>query len=62
VSARIISASPDFLRSGGWLIMEMGSGQEDVLRRLAERAGAYGTISTFKDLAGIERVIVAQKK
>jgi release factor glutamine methyltransferase len=61
VSDRIISASPDYLRSGGWLIMEMGVGQGTMLCGLVERTGAYGTIEVLKDLAGIDRVIRAQK-
>jgi release factor glutamine methyltransferase len=62
ISARIISASPAYLRSGGWLIMEMGMGQGAMLYRLAERAGAYGKIEILRDLAGIERVITATKR
>jgi release factor glutamine methyltransferase len=62
VSARIISASPDYLRSGGWLILEMGMDHGAMLRRLLERTGAYGTITILKDLAGIERVVLAMKR
>ncbi len=62
VAERIIGEAPVFLRPGGSLVMEMGIGQAETLRRRAARTAAYGTIDVLKDLAGIERVIVAVKK
>ena len=44
----------------GSLIMEMGLGQAEALRKIVERNGAYGEVTVLKDLAGIERVIVAR--
>jgi release factor glutamine methyltransferase len=62
IAERIIIGAPAYLRSGGTLIMEMGIGQADALRFAAADAGAYGAIEVLKDLAGIERVMVAQRK
>jgi release factor glutamine methyltransferase len=59
---RIISAAPSYLNKRGALIMEMGIDQAKMLARLMEESGQYGQCSIRKDLAGIERVIVAQKK
>jgi release factor glutamine methyltransferase len=42
--------------------MEMGLGQAETLKRIVDDAGAYNKIEILKDLAGIDRVIVARKK
>lgn len=62
IHERIISAASEYLRRGGWLIMEMGLGQSDPLRGMAERTGAFSSVSVLKDLAGIDRVITGQIK
>lgn len=62
IAERIIGESPVYLRSGGSLIMEMGMGQTDALRTIIAAAGAYAEPEVLKDLAGIERVILAKKK
>jgi methylase of polypeptide subunit release factors len=41
--------------------MEMGQGQSDSLMRIVNDAGRYEIPEIMKDLAGIERVIVARK-
>ena len=62
VQHRIIENAPRFLRKNGVLIMEMGLGQAEALRAMAENTESYAVIEIFKDLAGIERVIIAHKK
>jgi len=62
VQHRIVESAPGFLKKNGVLIMEMGMGQAGALRTMAENTGPYAAIETYKDLAGIERVIVAHKK
>jgi release factor glutamine methyltransferase len=62
IHQRIISAAPDYLRNHGSLIMEMGLGQAEKLLHMVRTAGAYHSPDILKDLAGIERVIVAQRK
>ncbi len=59
--SRIVAGAPPLLRDGGWLLIEMGSGQADAVRGLLERTGCFDGISTRRDLAGIERVIAARK-
>jgi release factor glutamine methyltransferase len=61
IAERILEGAPHYLRSGGALVMEMGLGQADALREMADRSGAYGGIEVRKDLAGIGRVIVATR-
>jgi methylase of polypeptide subunit release factors len=41
--------------------MEIGLGQAEALCRMAEASGAYSKPGVLKDLAGIDRVIVARK-
>ncbi len=61
MAQRIIQLAPEYLKKNGALIMEMGLGQADALTRMVEATGAYGDRELLKDLAGIERVIVAKK-
>jgi release factor glutamine methyltransferase len=58
---KIISGAPAYLKQRGALIMEMGLGQSEQLVKMSQETGAYDVPRIFKDLAGIERVIVAKK-
>ena len=60
IAERIIIAAATYLRSGGSLIMEMGIGQTVALRKFLTYTGRFIAIDVLKDLAGIERVIVAR--
>jgi release factor glutamine methyltransferase len=62
IQHRIVENAPGFLKKNGVLIMEMGMGQAPALKTMVENTGSYAAIEIFKDLAGIERVIVAHKK
>jgi release factor glutamine methyltransferase len=61
IHQRILGAAPDFLRKSGTLIMELGQGQAEELRKIVGETGQYHSPEILKDLAGIERVIVARK-
>ncbi len=62
VQKKIIANTAAFLNKRGVLIMEMGMGQAGALEAMAADTGSYAAIEILKDLAGIERVIVAHKK
>ncbi len=62
IHQRIIDEAPEFLRSEGALIMEMGMGQAEALVHMIRENGTFNKPDVLKDLAGIERVIVARKK
>ncbi len=62
IARKIIETAPAFLKKQGALIMEMGMGQAEELCRMVASTGDYGAPEILKDLAGIGRVIVAQKK
>jgi release factor glutamine methyltransferase len=59
--SRIIEDAPRFLVPGGWLAMELGQGQSGDGIAMATASGAYDTIRTAQDLAGIERVVMARR-
>jgi release factor glutamine methyltransferase len=61
IHQRIISTASLFLKKHGTLIMEMGMGQAEALLRMVNAAGVYDKPGIQKDLAGIERVIMARK-
>jgi release factor glutamine methyltransferase len=61
IEAAIIQQAPAFLKKSGTLIMEMGMGQTAALSALVKKTGQYRTLEIIKDLAGIERVLVARK-
>lgn len=62
IHERIIRQAPHFLKKHGALVMEMGIGQSDLLVTLLNANGAYGKPAIVKDLAGTERVIIANKR
>jgi release factor glutamine methyltransferase len=62
IQKKIIDNALAFLKKQGALIMEMGLGQVETLKRMADEAGAYNKTEILKDLAGIDRVIVVRKK
>ena len=47
------------LKPGGWVLLEIGQGQEETVKRLLKNALPSAEIETIKDLAGIERVVCA---
>ncbi len=58
---RLVRDAADLLYEGGWLIVEVGQGQADPVRRLIEDTGRYGAMEIRPDQAGIERVVCAQR-
>jgi release factor glutamine methyltransferase len=62
IHQRIISTAPRYLKQHGLLIMEMGIGQTETLIQMVKASDAYDMPEVLKDLAGIERVIVAKTK
>ena len=56
---RILKEARRFLRPKGWLVFEIGIGQEEALQNLLTQNG-FETIQIRKDYSGIERVIQAR--
>jgi release factor glutamine methyltransferase len=42
--------------------MEIGQGQAAAVRQVAEQQGGYATLRMVEDDAGIERVVIAERK
>ena len=61
IGAAIIQQAHPFLKKGGTLIMEMGMAQAASLSSIVNKTGKYRTPEIVKDLAGIERVLLARK-
>lgn len=60
VSDRLVGLAPVWLRSGGWVLLELAEAR---VRAAAERAGAAGLhdVSVLRDLTGRDRVLVARR-
>jgi release factor glutamine methyltransferase len=61
MAQEIIKFAREYLKRNGSLIMEMGLGQAEALTNMVEATGVYARPGILKDLAGIDRVIVAKK-
>lgn len=57
----IAGNSPDFIKPGGWLMLEHGYSQGEAVRKILCASG-YDEIGTLKDLAGLDRVTVGRIK
>ncbi|MBN2225389.1 MAG: peptide chain release factor N(5)-glutamine methyltransferase [Deltaproteobacteria bacterium] len=61
VIERIVAAAPDYLTAGGFLIFEIGAGQQDAARKLIERTTGLSLPHTRRDYAGRPRVIITKR-
>lgn len=57
---RIMAEGPSFLKPGGFIAVEVGAGQAPAVAELARQNGLTQT-KIIKDLAGIERVVIAAR-
>lgn len=62
VLRRVIEGSPDYLQTGGLLILEIGYGQSSGVMRIFRQKGSFKILEIVKDYLGINRVVVARKK
>lgn len=60
--SRLIEQTPRWLRAGGVLAMEVAAGQAQSVRGLVAQDRRYSGVRVLPDLAGIERVVVAQRQ
>jgi release factor glutamine methyltransferase len=58
---RLIKDSPEYLFNGGFLCMEVGEGQDSMVKRILEKDGRYYEI-TLHDYNDVSRVITARMK
>ncbi len=57
----IIGGAERLLRPGGFLALEIGSGQRCILEELLRRSAAYDSVSFRRDYAGCDRVLRARR-
>jgi release factor glutamine methyltransferase len=58
----LISQAPSSLREGGWLLLEVGQGQAQRVAEQILESESFLRPQILPDLAGIERVVKAQRK
>ncbi len=58
---RLLQDAREFLVPGGLLAMELGQGQEALVKQAMDRIGGYTGLQTIKDEAGIERVLIVRR-
>jgi release factor glutamine methyltransferase len=58
---RLIPQVPSYLRKGGWFLLEVGQGQAERVAKQIQGSGTFSESHILPDLAGIGRVVKAQK-
>jgi len=61
IHQRVVKEALPFLRPGGWLLFEIGLGQDRQVKMLFERTRAYQDLRTVANAAGEIRVVGARK-
>ncbi|MEN9521444.1 MAG: hypothetical protein RLZZ381_4032 [Cyanobacteriota bacterium] len=57
----LIKTAPEYLVSGGIWLIELMIGQADLVVALLKQHGEYKDLKVFRDLAGIERFVLAYR-
>ncbi len=58
----IASKAGRYIRPKGYLALEIGCNQAEAVTSLLDESGDYSHIAVVKDLAGLDRVIIAERK
>jgi len=61
IHQRVVKEALPFLKPGGWLLFEIGLGQDRQVKLLFERTRAYQDLRTVANAAGEVRVVGARK-
>lgn len=61
VYRRLVPAAASALRSGGWLLLEIGHAQGEAVSGLLEQVG-FSDVGVFQDLAALDRAVVGKRK
>lgn len=60
IVTRLIREAPDFLKPGGWLCFEIGTGQGKFLANSLSKVGCYDRVDPATDASGEVRVLSAR--
>jgi release factor glutamine methyltransferase len=58
----LIRQAQQYVKTGGWVLLEVGDQQAPQVTALVEKTGAYDRIETIKDFSGMERVVRARRR
>jgi release factor glutamine methyltransferase len=58
----LIRQAQQYIKGGGWVLLEVGDRQAKQVTALVEETGAYDRIETIKDFSGMERVVRARRR
>jgi release factor glutamine methyltransferase len=58
----LIRQAQQYVKGGGWVLLEVGDQQAPQVAALVEESGAYNRIETIKDFSGMERVVRARRR
>jgi len=58
----LIRQAHQYVKGGGWVLLEVGDQQGPQVAALVEETGAYNRIETIKDFSGMERVVRARRR
>lgn len=58
---KLIRESEKFLKTGGWLVFEIGAGQGNLLRKKLERSKVFSVVDSKANDEGVIRVLMARK-
>lgn len=61
VIAALLAGAADHLRPGGVIAMEIGAGQGEAVRDLAQATRGLGQVDIRLDLAGRDRIVIAER-
>ena len=62
VAGRILAIAHEFLRPGGWVLVEIGENHGDRARAAMAACPAYECVEVLRDLSGKERIAVARRR
>jgi release factor glutamine methyltransferase len=58
----LIRQAPQYVKGGGWVLLEVGDQQAQQVTALLQQSGAYDRIESIKDFSGMERVVRARRR
>lgn len=60
VISNLVQGAPPYLKSGGYLLIEIGQGQKDKVLSFFKSGSSWVDLDFFKDLAGIPRIVLGR--
>ncbi len=58
----VVRGAPEWLKAGGWLLVEIGFGQRQAVEALAHQSEAYDAVEVTADFQGIDRVVGMRRR